>query len=266
MPPVYRGATAATPIAGAQSYGELAWWSIFPDPDLQELVRTALAQNYDLQIAATRILQAQSQVTIARSQQFPTVDGSVSAPYVGYTGSDRPSTYPDNSFEPQAGLDVAWELDFWGKYRRNTESARAELLASEDARYVVMATLVTAGRRRRISRSGLSTSRSKSRNAPSPRERSRSISCRPGWTAAWPASSICGRPRRCSTRRRRRFPRSSARSSRPRTSSASCSDRIRARSSADARSSSRSRPRRCRRACRRSSSRGGRTSAGRSNS
>ncbi len=142
VPQVYRGAVTPS-IAGAQSYGELAWWSIFPDPDLQELVRTALAQNYDLRIAATRILQAQSQVAIARSQQFPTVDGSISAPYVGYTGSDRPSTFLDNSFQPQAGLDVAWELDFWGKYKRNTESARAELLASEDARYVVMATLVS---------------------------------------------------------------------------------------------------------------------------
>ena len=91
----------------------------------------------------TRILQAQSQVTIARSQEFPTVDGSASAPYVGYTGSDRPVTLPDNSFEPQAGLGVAWELDFWGRFRRNTEAAQAELLASEDARFVVMATLVS---------------------------------------------------------------------------------------------------------------------------
>ena len=90
----------------------------------------------------TRILQAQSQVTIARSQESPTVDGSASAPYAGYTGSDRPITLPDNSFAPQAGLGVAWELDFWGRFRRNTEAAQAELLASEDARFVVMATLV----------------------------------------------------------------------------------------------------------------------------
>jgi multidrug efflux system outer membrane protein len=143
VPSVYRGAASAPPTAGAQSYGDLYWWSIFPDPDLQELVRTALAQNYDLRIAVTRILQAQSQVTIARSQESPTVDGSASAPYAGYTGSDRPITLPDNSFEPQAGLGVAWELDFWGRFRRNTEAAQADLLASEDARFVVMATLVT---------------------------------------------------------------------------------------------------------------------------
>jgi multidrug efflux system outer membrane protein len=143
VPPVYRGADAAPAVGSAATYGELAWWSVFPDPDLQGLIRTALAQNYDLRIAASRILQAQSQVTVARSRQFPTVDGSIAAPYVGYTGSDRPSTFLDNSFQPQAGLDVAWELDFWGKFRRNTEAAQADLLASEDARYVVMATLVT---------------------------------------------------------------------------------------------------------------------------
>lgn len=141
-PPVYRAADAAPPVAGAASFGELEWSSVFPDPDLQALIRTALMQNFDLRIAAQRILQAQSQVTVARSQQFPTVDGSVSAPYTGFTGSDRPITLPDNSFEPQAGLGVAWELDFWGKYRRNSEAARADLLATEDARYVVMATLV----------------------------------------------------------------------------------------------------------------------------
>ena len=143
VPSVDRGATSGPPAAGAESYGDLYWWSIFPDPDLQELVRTALAQNYDLRIAVTRILQAQSQLTIARSQETPAVDGSASAPYAGFTGSDRPITLPDNSFEPQAGLGVAWELDFWGRFRRNTEAAQADLLASEDARFVVMATLVS---------------------------------------------------------------------------------------------------------------------------
>ena len=145
VPSVYRGADAApaAAAAGARTFGDLAWWSVFPDPDLQALVRTALVQNYDVRIAAARILAARSQVTIERSREFPTVDGSVSAPYAGYRGSDRPVTYPDNSFLPQAGLGLTWELDFWGRYRRATEAARAELLASEDARYAVMATLVS---------------------------------------------------------------------------------------------------------------------------
>ena len=143
VPPVYRGADAPRGRRQPESYGDLEWWSVFPDPDLQALIRTAVAQNYDLRIAVARILQAQSQVTIARSQEFPTVDGSASAPYLGYTGADRPSTLLDNTFQPQAGFDVAWELDFWGKFRRNTESARADLLATDEGRYAVMATLVT---------------------------------------------------------------------------------------------------------------------------
>ena len=83
------------------------------------------------------------QLTIARSKEFPTVDGAANAPYLGYRGSDRPATYLDNSFLPQGGFDVAWELDFWGKLRRGTGAAQADLLATDDARYVVMATLVT---------------------------------------------------------------------------------------------------------------------------
>ncbi len=140
LPPDYRGTDAVPTAASAPTYGDLAWWAVFPDPDLQELIRTALAQNYDVRVAAARILQAQSQVTIARSPIFPTVDGSVTGPYSAYTGSERPS--PDSIFQPQAGFDVAWELDIWGRYRRGTEAARAQLLASEDFQYGVVATLV----------------------------------------------------------------------------------------------------------------------------
>jgi multidrug efflux system outer membrane protein len=141
VPPVYRGADATPTASTAPTFGDLEWLSVFPDPDLEKLIRTALMQNYDLRVAAARILQAQSQVTIARSPIFPTVDGSVTGPYNAYTGSERPS--PDTTFQPQAGFGVAWELDFWGKFRRSTEAAQAQLLASEDGRYTVMATLIT---------------------------------------------------------------------------------------------------------------------------
>lgn len=144
LPTEYRGADVAPPATpGAESFGSLEWWTVFPDPDLQALIRTALAQNYDLRVAVQRILQAQSQVTVANSLPYPTVDGIVSAPYVGYSGSDLPAGVADNTFQPQAGLGVAWEIDFWGKFRRNSESAWANLLAARDARYAVMATLVS---------------------------------------------------------------------------------------------------------------------------
>jgi multidrug efflux system outer membrane protein len=138
VPPVYRGADGAPAVT--QSFGDLAWAGVFPDPELRALIRTALAQNYDLQAAAARILQAQSLLTIARAPQSPTVDGSIDAPYTTYSGSDRPAT--DSIFEPRAGFGVSWELDFWGRYRRSAEAAQADLLAAEEARYAVMATLV----------------------------------------------------------------------------------------------------------------------------
>ncbi len=80
---------------------------------------------------------------MAGSLPYPTVGGALSAPYAGYSGSDLPTTHPDNSFVPQLGLGAAWEIDFWGKFKRNSESAWANLLAAEDARYAVMATLVS---------------------------------------------------------------------------------------------------------------------------
>ena len=144
LPAVYRGADGAPPATpGAETFGTLQWWSLFPDPELQALIRTALEQNYDLQVAVQRILQARSQVTVAGSLPYPTVDGALSAPYSGYGGSDLPPGAADSSFVPQVGLGVAWEIDFWGKFKRNSESAWADLLAAEDARYAVMASLVS---------------------------------------------------------------------------------------------------------------------------
>jgi multidrug efflux system outer membrane protein len=143
LPAAYRGADAAPPAAGADTFGALQWSSVFPDPDLQALINTALEQNYDLRVAVQRIAQAQARVTVAGSLPYPTVGGALSAPYLGYSGSDVPPGTPDNSFQPQIGVSAAWEIDFWGKFKRNSESAWADLLAAENARYAVMATLVS---------------------------------------------------------------------------------------------------------------------------
>ena len=143
LPSAFRGALGAPAAASAETFGAVQWWSVFPDPDLQDLIRTALAQNYDLRVAVQRILQAQSQVTVAGSLPYPTVDASITGPYVGYSGSDLPGGVADRTFQPQAVLGAAWEIDFWGKFRRNSESAWADLLAAEDARYAVVATLVS---------------------------------------------------------------------------------------------------------------------------
>jgi multidrug efflux system outer membrane protein len=143
LPAAYRGAGAATPAqAPAPTFGDLAWWNLFQDPDLQQLIRTALAANYDLQVAVSRILQAQAQVTIVRSQQFPTINAQADALYTGYVGGNRPAVPPAQSFTPEGGITIGWELDLWGKFRRATEAARAQLLASEDIREGVVISLI----------------------------------------------------------------------------------------------------------------------------
>lgn len=142
LPTAYRGASAVG--MPAPSIGDLAWWELFQDPALQELIRETLAANHDLQIAVTRILQAEAQVTVARSQLFPTVNAEAAAPYARFTGAqaNRPTNVPKEVFAPLGGASVSWELDLWGRLRRATESARADLLATEEARRGVVTTLV----------------------------------------------------------------------------------------------------------------------------
>jgi multidrug efflux system outer membrane protein len=142
VPIVYR----ADPANGAsgtapESLGDAKWWTVFQDQELQGLIRVALQQNYDVRIAAARVLQAQAQLGITRADQFPSVGA----------GADLNSTrYPETpvfpSYDVNAGqltLFAAWELDFWGKYRRATEAARANLIASEWGRRAVISTLIS---------------------------------------------------------------------------------------------------------------------------
>ncbi|MFZ0859180.1 MAG: efflux transporter outer membrane subunit [Candidatus Sulfotelmatobacter sp.] len=130
---------ASTPAE--QSLGDQKWWEVFQDPQLQELIRTALKQNYDVRIAAARIMEARAQLGITRADQLPTVNA-------GAAGlNDR---FPQTKLSPETetnfnavGASMAWELDFWGKYRRATEAARAHLLATEWARRAVINSLVS---------------------------------------------------------------------------------------------------------------------------
>ena len=175
VPPVYRAADTIPPVASAASFGDLYWWNVFQDPELQELIRTALVENYDLRVAVSRILQAQSQVTVARSQQFPTVDGGVNAPYNAVVGGERVPTTPRDAFQPLGGLGVAWELDLWGKFRRNTESAWANLLSTEETRYAVMTALVAQVAQAYLSLRTLDLTLEISRRTVTSREQSRDL-------------------------------------------------------------------------------------------
>jgi multidrug efflux system outer membrane protein len=130
----------ATPQQAAASFGDEKWWDVFQDDELRSLIRTALKDNYDVRIAATRVLEAQAQLGITRADQYPTLG-------VGGTIADQrsPRIGPIPSYEVSLGqvtASAAWNLDFWGRYRRATESARATLLANEWARRQVIVTLV----------------------------------------------------------------------------------------------------------------------------
>jgi outer membrane protein, multidrug efflux system len=140
IPSSYRGPTPET-ASQAGAFADVEWWKLFQDEQLQALIRTALEQNYDLRVAATRILQARAVVTIARSFQFPTADGTAAAPLDQFVGGSK--TPNSRTFVPLAGFNLAWELDLWGRFRRGTEAARADLLASEDFRRGVILTLIS---------------------------------------------------------------------------------------------------------------------------
>jgi len=143
IPATYRGADAdAAAPAPPGTFADLAWWQLFGDPDLQALIRQALAANYDLRVAVTRILQAQAQLTAIGADQYPRLDAQANAPYTGYVGGSRPETTSAQNFAPAAGLTFGWELDLWGKFRRATEAAQAQLLASQDVRDGVVISLV----------------------------------------------------------------------------------------------------------------------------
>jgi multidrug efflux system outer membrane protein len=119
------------------SFADLPWWQVFQDPKLQELIRTALKQNYDLQIAIERINASRAQVAVTRSSLFPQVSGNGN--FIGGKENQEQSKF--NFLTLTA--DAAFQLDFFGKLRRATEAARAQLLATEDARQVVVLTLVS---------------------------------------------------------------------------------------------------------------------------
>ena len=167
-PQVFRGATAPdvnpqenpsrvisvqglmTEQVGDTSLGDEKWAEVFKDPTLQQLIREALANNYDVNIAAQRVLEQQDQVGITRAQQFPTVSGGGSYTAIGLPSSLAKSLasgnngkgYNSSYFAGGFSLSAAWNLDFWGLYRRQTEAARAQLLATEWGRRMTISTVV----------------------------------------------------------------------------------------------------------------------------
>ncbi len=137
------------PAPQATSFADLKWWEVFKDEELQQLVKTALEQNYDLRDAVTRVEAARANLGITRSNQFPQVGASGD---VQFTRLSRNGSFPlPASFVPsqnrnwgEASLNLlSFEVDLWGRLRRSTEAARANLLGAEENRKAVVVTLVS---------------------------------------------------------------------------------------------------------------------------
>jgi multidrug efflux system outer membrane protein len=127
------------------SFGDLPWWQVFKDPVLQNLIGTAITNNYNLKQAVARVEQARNQAAAANAAFFP------QAGYGGDLGRGRNSLYNTPSPSPgsptltsaQLNLNAAWEIDLWGRIRRSSEAARAQFLGTDEARRGVMITLVS---------------------------------------------------------------------------------------------------------------------------
>jgi len=137
-PPSFRDLGASPQLqTQTASFADLPWWEVFQDSQLQELIRAALKQNYDLQIATERINAARAEVAVSRSRLFPQIGASAN-----FEGGKENNAQTRFNF----GLltaDAAFQLDFFGRLRRANEAARAELLATTDARQTVVLTLVS---------------------------------------------------------------------------------------------------------------------------
>lgn len=147
-PPRFRGAEppGGAPPPSATSLADTQWFDLFHDDTLKQLVETALRQNFDLKIAAERVLEARAQMGVIQSARLPNVDAT------GGFNLNRGSRIGANPFAPpglsldtsytQAGFSLGWELDVWGRVRRLNEAARAQYLASEEGRRGVVTTLI----------------------------------------------------------------------------------------------------------------------------
>lgn len=149
--PNYKRPTVASPagfrFAASQhtnSVGDLPWWEVFRDSMLVELVTVAVTNNYDLHKAMARVEQARHQANAARAPLFPQVG------YSGNVGRGRNALFNApaglngaTGSSAAAGFNAFWEIDLWGRIRRLSEAARAEYLATDEARHAIAAALVS---------------------------------------------------------------------------------------------------------------------------
>jgi multidrug efflux system outer membrane protein len=156
-PASYRGALAPdiAPVHSGTPLGAQKWDTVFTDPVLQQLITIALKNNYDVKIAADRVLEQQAQVGVTKAAQYPTFSAGGSYDALGLpsslfnslnnsssSSSSSKSSNQTNYYSGGLTASVAWNLDFWGYYRRQTEAARANLRATEWAKQTTYSTLI----------------------------------------------------------------------------------------------------------------------------
>jgi multidrug efflux system outer membrane protein len=140
IPDVYHGAGESPNIqAQAGSFADLPWWEVFQDQVLQDLIRKTLEHNYDLQLATERITAARAQLTITRSAEFP----QITASGVGINEHAFNSGFPARTKYGTYAAAATFQLDLFGRLRRATEAARAQLLSTEYAQKTEILTLVS---------------------------------------------------------------------------------------------------------------------------
>lgn len=142
VPPAFRGADEAQISSDPKgSLGDQQWAQVFKQPELQTLISMALKNNFDLRVAAERVLEAEAQVKITHAQQFPQIN-------IGGTGigAEFPNTLGSTIYSPiefgSYNVSAAWTPDFWGIYRKQTQAARDQLLAQSWAQRAVRLSLV----------------------------------------------------------------------------------------------------------------------------
>jgi multidrug efflux system outer membrane protein len=145
-PSAFRGTADLATTPDPNSVADLKWYEVFKDEQLQELVRTALANNYDLRLAVARVSAARANLGITRSDQFPNVTAGIDMTTLRNSSSGQFALPGGSSRDRTFGAVnlnlLSFEVDIWGRLRRATEAARANLLATEEDRKAVMTTIV----------------------------------------------------------------------------------------------------------------------------
>ena len=139
IPQVYQEETKLS----TNSLADLPWWAVFQDASLQELVRMALTNNYDLRIAVARVEQAQAIADETRAEFFPQIGYQGTAGRGQNAANGVPSVTGKTATYSAVAANASWEIDLWGRIRRMNESARAQYLATEEAQRNVRISLIS---------------------------------------------------------------------------------------------------------------------------